>query len=73
MAAEGQKFSFVGKQYESKQIFFVQKLQERGIEADCFEVPDMDHFNLVENLSKEEYILTKTIISIVKSGEINKV
>ena len=46
---------------------FFQILNSYGIRCTMIEVPDTDHFNVIENLQFEDYILTKVCIYCKKS------
>ncbi|KAK3915379.1 Kynurenine formamidase [Frankliniella fusca] len=51
---------------------FIDKLCKENIEASWLEVPEMDHFNLVENLCNPEYTLTRKLISIIQNSKLNQ-
>ena len=42
-------------------LFCLQKLKEGGLNTKYIDVPDTDHFNVIENLQNENYILTQVI------------
>jgi hypothetical protein len=43
----------------------LQKLRQHGQQVDFMTVAGVDHFNIVENLQLEDFLLTKTIIGLV--------
>lgn len=45
---------------------FEQKLKENGVSTKYIEIKDTDHFNVVENLQNDDYILTKEILNLMK-------
>jgi hypothetical protein len=42
-----------------------QKLRQHGQQVDFMTVTGVDHFNIVENLQLEDFLLTKTIAGLV--------
>ncbi|XP_052123298.1 kynurenine formamidase [Frankliniella occidentalis] len=59
--------------FQAQSKDFIEKLCKEKFEASWFEVPEMDHFNLVENLCNSEYILTRKLISIIKTNKLKEV
>jgi hypothetical protein len=45
-----------------------QKLKQCGQQVDYMTVAGVDHFDIVENLQQEDFILTKTIAGLVTGG-----
>ncbi|KAJ1520501.1 hypothetical protein ONE63_003626 [Megalurothrips usitatus] len=58
-------FHSQSRQFLEKNIL-LQKVCEKKMDAKCYEVPEVDHFNLVENLIQPDNVLTKKLISIIK-------
>ena len=43
----------------------LQKLRQHGQQVDVMIVAGVDHFNIVENLQLEDFLLTKAIVGLV--------
>jgi hypothetical protein len=43
----------------------LQKLGQRGQQVDFMTVAGVDHFDIVENLQLEDFLLTKAIVGLV--------
>ena len=48
-------------------LWYFQALVAQGIRCSMIEVPDTDHFSVIENLQNDDYVLTK--VSIVENAE----
>ncbi|XP_034233701.1 kynurenine formamidase isoform X2 [Thrips palmi] len=49
-----------------KWCYHFQKLRSYKLDASVYEVPTMDHFNLVENLCQSDYVLTKRLVQTIR-------
>jgi hypothetical protein len=47
---------------------FSQKLRHHGQQVDYMTVSGVDHFDIVENLQEQDFILTRTIAGLVTGG-----
>ncbi|XP_076077574.1 kynurenine formamidase-like [Mytilus galloprovincialis] len=45
---------------------FQQKLKDGGLSSQYVDVPNTDHFNVIENLQSEDYELTKELLKMMK-------
>jgi hypothetical protein len=43
----------------------LQKLRQHGQQVDFMMVAGVDHFNIVENLQLEDFLLTKAIVGLI--------
>ena len=46
-------------------LSMLQKLRQHGQQVDFMKVAGVDHFNIVENLQLEDFLLTKAIVGLV--------
>lgn len=52
--------------------YYLQVLQEACLQVELFVVPEVDHFDVVENLSKDDFTLTRKIIDLIKTQNHDK-
>ncbi|XP_014239777.1 kynurenine formamidase [Cimex lectularius] len=55
--------------FKQQSCQYFKLLKKVQIEAEYFLIPEVDHFDMVENLNEESFILTKRLISLVKGLE----
>ncbi|XP_078687268.1 kynurenine formamidase-like [Branchiostoma floridae x Branchiostoma belcheri] len=47
---------------------YTEQLKGLGMDVSCLEIPDTDHFNVIHDLSQEQYQLTKMVIKEMASS-----